>query len=498
MGHEPVNPRPVDETAEPEVRCLVAGDWRAGSGPTFPVLEPATDELLAEVGAAGDDDVDEAVAAAVAAADDMAALGPFERAALLDAVADLLDARADALAVQLTRESGKPLGAEARPELAESADIFRLAADEIVRLGGEVLPSAEPTKRVFTFRRPLGPVAVITPWNFPLNIPAELVAAALAAGDPVVLKPSEGAPLSAGALAAAVVDAGWPAGAINLVHGDARVGSRLVSDGRLAGIAFVGGHRAAEDIVRRAGLTRTLIEASGNGPQIVCSDADVPAAAAAAVFGAHFACGQCCVATERVLVHESVHEAFVAEAARAAAGVVVGDPLDPATTLGPLHDDRVAATLTAHLDDALSRGARLVCGGGPEPDRPVERYFPVTVLDAVTPAMQVFREESFGPVVPVTVFADDAEAVELANDSELGLQAAVFTRSLGRAWSYVEQLRTGTVIVNDSVSFWETHPPFGGAGGTRSGWGRIGGRFTIEDLTDVRTAVLDVGPRALP
>ncbi len=485
-------------TSDPTAACLVGGHWRPGRGPAFEVQEPATGAVLATLTAADAADVDEAVAAAVAAEPVLASLGPFERAALLDAVAAVLDRRAEALAVQLTRESGKPLVAEARDEIAESAEIFRLAARETERLGGEVLPSAEPDKRVFTFRRPLGAVALVTPWNFPMNIPAELVAAALGAGDPVVLKPSEKAPLSGAALAAAVVDAGWPAGAVNVVHGDGTVGSRLVADPRLAGVGFVGGHRTAEAIVAAAGLKRTLVEASGNGPQIVCDDADVEAAAEAAVHGARFACGQCCVATERVLVHEAVHDAFVAAAARHAADVVLGDPLDPATTLGPVHDEAVAATLRSHVDDALAKGARLVCGGGPDPDRPVPLYFPVTVLDGVTPDMEAFREESFGPLVPVTVFADDDEALVLANDSHLGLQAAVFTRSLGRAWHYVENLRTGTVIVNDSVSFWETHPPFGGAGGTRSGWGRIGGRFTLEDLSDLRTAVIDVGARSRP
>jgi acyl-CoA reductase-like NAD-dependent aldehyde dehydrogenase len=472
---------------------LVGGRWVEGrSGTALVVTEPATGRTLAELGEASPADVDDAVAGAVDAADQLEALTAFERAELLHRTADLLDERRDELAEQLSRESGKPLVAEAVDELVESAEIFRLAAEEVKRLETQVLPSADPAKRVFTFRKPNGVYALITPWNFPMNIPAELLAAALAAGNPAILKPSEETPLSAVALARAACDAGFPAGSVSVLHGGRPIGEALVTHAAVDGIGFVGSHEAGEAIVRSAGLKRTLIEASGNGPQIVCDDADLDAAAAAAVFGAHYASGQCCVATERLLVQVSVHDELVERLLAHAGEVVLGDPLDPATTLGPLNNEAVAAKMDRHLADGVDRGAELLAGGRRAPGRPTDLYYEMTVVDGVGTDALLFTDESFGPVVPITTFESDDEAIALANRSTLGLQAAVFTSSLARAYRYIEQVRAGTIVVNDTTSFWETHPPFGGASRTRSGWGRIGGRFTLLDMTDIRTAIIDV------
>ncbi|MGK2947769.1 MAG: aldehyde dehydrogenase family protein [Acidimicrobiales bacterium] len=472
---------------------LIAGRWRDGRGDDAVVVtEPATGAVLAELPTATAADIEAAVEGAMVAADHLEALTYFERAELLHGTADLLDERRDALAEQLSRESGKPLVAEAIDELVESAEIFRLAAEEVKRLETHVLPSADPAKRVFTFRKPNGVYALITPWNFPINIPAELLAAALAAGNPSIIKPSEETPLSAVALARAAVDAGFPAGAVSVVHGRGDVGAALVAHDGVDGIGFVGSDRTGEAIVRAAGLKRTLIEASGNGPQIICDDADLDAAAAAAVFGAHYASGQCCVATERLLVHRDVHDEVVERLLHHAGSVVLGDPLDPATTLGPMNNSTVAEKMDRHVADARQRGATVLLGGRRAPGHPTDLFYEMTIVDGVEPDALLFTEESFGPVVPITTFESDDEAIDLANRSTLGLQAAVFTSSLSRAYRYIDQLRAGTVVVNESTSYWETHPPFGGASRTRSGWGRIGGRFTLLDMTDLRTAVIDV------
>lgn len=479
--------------AQPQA-TLIGGKWvDATGGETLRVLEPATGAVLAELATASGDDVDAAVAGAQDAAGPLEALTFFERAELLHRTADLIDEDGALLAEQLARESGKPLVAEARDELIESAEIFRLAAEEVKRLGTEVLPSADPAKRVFTFRKPNGVYALITPWNFPMNIPAELLAAALAAGNPAILKPSEETPLSVVALARAASEAGFPPGSVSVVHGGRAVGEALVTHDGVDGIGFVGSHTAAEAIVRAAGLKRTLIEASGNGPQIICEDADLDAAAAAAVFGAHYASGQCCVATERLLVQESVHDEVVERILAHAATVVLGDPLDGATTLGPLNNEAVAAKMDAHVADAQARGAEVLLGGRRAAGHPTDLFYELTVVDRVGTDTLLFNEESFGPVLPITTFGSDDDAITLANRSNLGLQAAVFTSSLTRAFRYVEEVRAGTIVVNDSTSFWETHPPFGGASRTRSGWGRIGGRFTLLDMTDLRTAIIDVG-----
>ena len=473
---------------------LIGGQRRPGRGvEQLAVIEPATGEVLAEIDTASPADVDDAVAAANSAAPELERLSFFERADLLWATADRLEVGAAPLAEQLARESGKALAAEAVDELAESADIFRLAAEEIKRLETHVLPSVDPRKRVFTHRKPNGVYALVTPWNFPMNIPAELLAAALAAGNPAVIKPSEHAPLSALALAEAVAGAGFPIGAVSVVMGRGEVGQALVSHSGVHGVGFVGSQATAAAIVAAAGMKRTIVEASGNGPQIVFDDADLDAAADAAVFGAHFVSGQCCVATERLLVHDSVHDELVDLLVDRAASVTPGDPLDDATLMGPLNNEVVAARMDAHVAGATAQGARVLLGGRREPDRPTGLYYEMTVIDDVTPAMDVFRHESFGPVIPVTRFGSDDEAFALANDSDLGLQASAFTASLSRAYRAVDELRTGTVLINEGTAFWEQHPPFGGASRTGTGWGRIGGKYTILDMTDLRTAIIDTG-----
>ena len=472
---------------------LIGGEWADGtSDERLAVHNPADGTRVAEVAVASTADVDRAVTAAAAAADEMAALTEFERAELLARTADLIDSRAEELAVQMTAESGKPLVAETRDELAEVAEIFRLTAEEVKRLETAMMPSIERTKRVFTHRKPVGVYALVTPFNFPMNIPAELLAAALGGGNTAVLKPSEQTPLSGSALAQAVADAGFPAGAVNVVHGDATVGAHLVGHDQVAGIGFVGSNRTAETIVRTAGLKRTLIEASGNGPQIVLDDGDLERAAEAAVYGATFVAGQCCVATERLLVQASIHDRFVELLMSASEAPRLGDPMDDATTYGPVNNEAVAARMDAHVADAVDRGATVLLGGRRSEGLGSDLYWPLTVIDGVTPEMLAFRHETFGPILPITTFTDDAHAIALANDSDLGLQASVFTRSLSRAHRFIDGLRTGTVLINESTNFWEQHPPFGGAGGTRTGWGRIGGKYTLHDMTDLRTAVIDV------
>ncbi len=340
---------------------LIGGHRRLGQGSEpLAVVEPATGDTLAEIDTASPADVDDAVVAANEAAPELERLSCFERADLLAAVADHLEAGAGPHAEQLARESGKALAAEAVDELAESAEIFRLAAEEIRRLETHVLPSVDPRKRVFTYRKPNGVYGLITPWNFPMNIPAELLAAALAAGNPAVIKPSENAPLSALALAEAVDAAGFPPGAVSVVMGHRDVGQALVSHPGVHGIGFVGSKATAAAVVAAAGMKRTIIEASGNGPQVVFDDADLEAAAAAAVFGAHFVSGQCCVATERLLVHDSVHDELVDLVMDRAAAVTLGDPLDDDTLMGPLNNEVVAARMDAHVADAAAGG-----GAGP-------------------------------------------------------------------------------------------------------------------------------------
>ena len=451
------------------------------------VKSPATGEELGEVAISSPAEIDAAVRAARDAQPLLEEMTVHERAALLHRAADIVEERLDDLARELALEQGKPMRTEAAEEIQETAGNLRMAAEDVKRMDTAVIPSERRGKVVFTFRKPNGVFAMITPWNFPMMIPSELIAPALATGNSVILKPSEFTPLSGRRLVEILEEAGLPEGAIGIVHGGREAGEALVTHAGVDAIGFVGSHGTGEAIVRAAGMKRTLIEASGNGPQIVLADADLAAAAAAAVEGAAYLAGQVCVATERVLVEERAHDEFVELVLERAGEVVLGHPLEEATTMGPLNNEPVAAKMDQHMADAGAHGARVLAGGRRAEGFPTDLYYEMTVVDAVTPETLLFREESFGPVLPITTFRSDDEAIALANDSHLGLQAAVFTASLRRAFRFVHEIRAGSIQVNETTGYWEGRPPFGGAAGTKTGWGRI----QLEDFTDLRTATID-------
>jgi acyl-CoA reductase-like NAD-dependent aldehyde dehydrogenase len=473
-------------------RMFIAGEWTEGRATdTLEVRSPATGEVLDQVPVSTADDVDSAVRAARHGQQVLEDMTVFERARLLHLAAELMEERKEELGRLLSLEQGKPLHTEGIAEIEESAENFRVAAEDVKRLTTEVLPSEDPGKKMFTFRKPNGVYAVVTPWNFPFVIPSELVAPGLAGGNACILKPSEHTPLIAAKMVGILEEAGFPTGSIALVYGERATGEALTTHPGVDAIAFVGSHQTGEAIVRAAGLKRTLMELSGNAPQIVLDDADLEAAANLATFGATYVAGQCCVATERVLVHESVHDELVERLLKEVDQVVLGDPLDEKTTMGPLNNVPVAEKMDRHLEDARERGIEILAGGERAEGFPTDLYYELTVADGVGTEALLFRDESFGPVLPITTFADDEEALRLANDSHLGLQASVFTSSLKRAFTFVDRLRAGNVVVNDTTDYWEALEPFGGASGTRTGWGRVGGKWGLMDMTDLRTAVID-------
>jgi acyl-CoA reductase-like NAD-dependent aldehyde dehydrogenase len=478
------------------VRALenfVGGAWIAAESDSVrTIVSPVTGEAIADAPDASAADVERAVAAARAAQPGWAARTAWERAEVCHAIADLIDARREEFARALTLEQGKPYEAEALPDIDETAENFRIAAEDVKRLETAIVPSRDAGKRILTFRKPNGVYAAITPWNFPTLIPVELIAPGIAAGNTLVVKPSEWTPVAMANFMQIMADAGLPDGVVNVVYGGGETGERLVTHPGIDCIGFVGSHATADRIVRAAGLKRSLIEASGNGPVIVCEDADLARAARGAVFGGFFCAGQVCCATERVLVHERVHDAFLEQVVATAAEWRLGDPFDPATTVGPMNNEPTARKMDRHLEDAVAKGASVVLGGSRASGHPTGLYYEPTVLADVSLDTLVNREETFGPIVPLIRVSSDEEALRVANDSHLGLQAAVYTSDLARAFGYADGLRTGNVVVNDSTDYWEAHEPFGGAPGTQSGWGRIGGRYTMLDMTDLKTVVLDV------
>jgi acyl-CoA reductase-like NAD-dependent aldehyde dehydrogenase len=473
---------------------FVGGDWVDASGEeSRAIVSPVTGETLADAPNASEEDVTRAARAAREAQPRWAALSAWERAEVCHRIADLIEERKESFARELSLEQGKPYTAEAVPDIEETAENFRLAAEDVKRMETAVIPSQDVNKRILTFRKPNGVYAAITPWNFPTLIPVELIAPGIAAGNTIVVKPSEWTPIAMANFVQIMADAGLPEGVVNVIYGDGAVGARLIKDENVDCVGFVGSHATAEKIVQAAGLKRTLIEASGNGPVVVCADADLEAAAKGAVYGGFFCAGQVCCATERVLVDRRVHDDFLAAVVKEAEGWKLGDPFDDSTLVGPMNNEPTAQKMDAHLEDAVEKGAEIVVGGARDDGRPTALYYQPTVVDGVGVDTLINRDETFGPIVPLITVADDDEALAVANDSYLGLQAAVYTRSLKRAFRYLDDLRVGNVVVNDSTDYWEAHEPFGGASGTRTGWGRIGGRYTMLDMTDLKTVVLDVG-----
>lgn len=470
---------------------FLAGEWTPGTGnEVHRLVSPATGEHIADVPLASAADLDRAVAAARAATDEMRHWSAFERADLCLRIAAAIEPLIPEIARIQTLEQGKPYHSESLDDIAEANEYFSNAAEDVKRLSGEVIPTSDRNKRMFTFRRPVGVWAAITPWNFPVTIPLEYIGPGLATGNAVIVKPPVHTSWALLMLARAFEEAGVPPGAVSIIPGEARIGEHLVTHPGVDAIGFTGSSATGRRILSQMGIKRSIMEMSGNGPTIVTADADVEAAAAAAVYGTYYNAGQVCCATERVIVLEDVHDRFVEGALAAAAeSVRLGDPFDEATTMGPLNNEATAAKMDRHLEDARARGAEVLVGGGRASGFPTDLYYDFTLLDRVPEDSAVSREESFGPVLPVISARDDAEAIAIANRSNLGLQAAVFTQSLSKAFWYADRIRSGTVVVNDSTDFWETFQPFGGAAGTDTGWGR--GR--IEEFTDLQTLVIDLG-----
>lgn len=476
----------------PESRLWIAGAYADPRGDSTPVNSPVTGEKLADLPRASTEQLDAAVAAAQRAWDDYRHWSVYERADLCHRIAGLIEEHHEELARLTTIEQGKPYRAEALADVEDAASLFSISAEDAKRLYGETIPSSARNKRMFTYRAPVGVWAAITPWNFPLMIMCEFLGPALATGNAIVCKPPDTTPLACLALGALLEEAGVPTGLVSIIPGDGAVGEHLVTHAGVDAIGFVGSSTTAERIVRAAGLKRSLMEAPGNGPVVVCADADLAAAAEAAVFGAYWNAGQVCCATERVLVDRRVASDFADAVVEAASAAVLGDPFDGATTMGPLANAPTAAKMDAHIADAVDRGARVRLGGGRASGYPTDLYYEFTVVDGVDQSMRIAREESFGPVVPILACDDDEAMLTIANADPLGLQAAVFTKSLSRAFTFAEGLRCGSVVVNDSTDYFESAQPFGGAGGTRTGWGRVGGLQQLRDMTDLRCTIISL------
>ena len=471
---------------------FVDGGWTGSlSGETFTAESPATGEAIAEVPRGDRQDAQLAIGAANRAADAWAGATAFERAAAMHRVADEIEKRREELARTLTLDQGKPL-AESHDEVEELVLYWRNAAEDGKRLEGRLPNSVSPGKRVLLIRRPRGVIGVITPWNWPYTMPAELIAPALACGNTVVWTPASTTAVAGIALAECVVAADLPPGVFNLVTGPgSTVGDEIARNPGTHGVGFIGSTETGRKVAEAAVGKAAVLELGGNGPVVVMDDADLDLAAEATVTACFLCAGQSCTAGERLLVHRAVRDEFVAKLARLVTErVVLGDPFADGTTLGPLNNAGVAEKMDEHVADALQRGAAVVSGGTRAAGFPTDLYWPATILDGVPEDALVAREETFGPVAPVVSIDSLEHAIELANASPYGLLAAIFTRDLARGLRFAESVRTGWVNVNESSNYWESHLPFGGRSGTASGIGRVGGPAPMEAFTELQTVVL--------
>jgi succinate-semialdehyde dehydrogenase/glutarate-semialdehyde dehydrogenase len=472
---------------------FIDGKWSAAE-PAFAVRDPATLEEFASCADAGPVQARDAVDAAARAFPQWAGATPGERGRCLSALAARIEENGAALEELLVRESGKPR-AEATREVESSAAYLRWNAEEAWRCGGRVIPAPQPDHRMWTLRQPVGVVAAITPWNYPLNTLCRKVAPALAAGCTVVAKPAPETPLSAVRLAQLVAESGFPAGVFNVLTTTraAEVVEVWMEDPRVRKIAFTGSTEVGRLLYRAAAGTmkRLSLELGGNAAVLVFADADLEAAAAAIVGSRYRHAGQTCVCAQRVFVERGVAEMLCELLVRRAAGLRVGNGLDPGTEVGPLISREAHDRVAAHVADAVGQGAGLAAGGRslslPDPSRGC--FFEPTILTGVRPSMKITQEETFGPVLAVSSFDTESDAIELANSTPYGLVAYAFTRDLSRSWRLIEKIEAGSVAINTTAV---VTPGLAIGGVKMSGLGRENGQEGFEEYLETKSVVIRI------
>jgi acyl-CoA reductase-like NAD-dependent aldehyde dehydrogenase len=467
------------------MRMFVAGEWRGAE--TEPIEQPYSGELVDRVPAATVEDVEQALTAAVAGARAMAELTAWERSEILNRAADLLAARHEDLARTISLEEGKPL-AEARLEVGRSPELLRLCAFEGTQLRGETLPldaaSNGAGKFGLTLRVPCGVVVAITPFNYPLLLVVHKVGPALAAGNALVLKPAGRTPLVALKLTELLLEAGVPELGIQCITGSGpAIGPLLCADSRVRKISFTGSADAGEAITRVSGIKRVSLELGANSPLIVLADADVEQVAAATAVGGYTNAGQACISTQRVLVDRRVYGDLLEALTPKVEAIATGDPLDESTQLSAMITEQEAQRVGAWIEEAVAEGARVVTGGVRD-----GAVYAATVVADVEPTMRISRSELFGPAVALSPVAGIEEALALANDSDYGLSAGIYTRDVDAALAFARRAEAGNVHINGTPTWRADLMPYGGF--KRSGIGKEGPRYAVAEMTEQKTIVV--------
>lgn len=481
----------VHSKANPNVTkaALIGGEWVDGSAGTFEVRNPHDGALLHNIGKCNADDVAKAVANARAAQPAWAALSVIERAQIMRRIHQLFLENAEAIAQVLCAEIGKPI-TDSREEVFEySAPSWGKSAEEILRHRGLSFPSTQErttNKRLVMNYRPLGTVAVITPYNFPTDIASIALAHIVAAGNTIIWKPSEYAAKCCAMVADLFKQAGLPDGVINLVQGVGDVGAALVESKGVDGVFFTGSTKTGRGIAEKCALRPHLLELGGDGPFIILADANIDKAVDGAMNGCFYYTGQVCTSAERVLVHEDVYDEFLVKFRAKAAALRIGNPADEDTEMGPLCNPATLARVKQHVQDAVAKGATIEQYGKEE-----GLYYPATILTDVTTDMLIAQEETFGPIAPIIKIKNAEQAIEIAHQSGLGLIASLWTQDLATAWRVGEALPHGTVNINETSNYWDQLAPFGGTG--QSGVGRELSQWFLETFTERKLLVFDLG-----
>ena len=469
-----------------EYQLFIDGQW-VKAGPRMEVKNKYNGQTVAALPTARREDVDAAIAAARRAAPIMADMPAYKRAEILLKTAALLRERSEDLAKTIAAEAGKALKF-ARAEVDRAISTFTIASEEAKRLHGETFPlDAVPSGEGyfgFWVRRPVGVIAAISPFNFPLNLVAHKVAPAIASGNSLVLKPATSTPLAAVKLCQALQDAGLPAGVINLVVGSGgTVGEWLITDPRIDKITFTGSPPIGAHILAVAGIKKVTLELGNTSPVIIAPDADLDFVAKRCAVGAYYNSGQVCISVQRIYSQKQVYEPFAEKFIKATDAMVVGDPLDERVDVGPMIDAKEVDRIEGWVKEAQASGAKVLTGG----KRDGTVYYP-TVLANVKADMKVIAEETFAPVASVISCDDFEESLRQANDTKFGLQVGVFTKDIDRALKAVKRLNFGGVIINDTPNFRADHMPYGG--NRQSGLGREGVKFAMEDMTNIQMVAI--------
>ena len=479
-------------------RMYVDGKWiESESGRTFDVVSPASGDVIGTFPKGTADDTKAAVEVAVRTQDTIRAMPIKERARLGVRITEEIGRSVKEYAVDCSLEHGKPLR-ESIAEVKDAIPNILWQVEDLKRWDSPVQEGYSKENVLYVaLHEPLGTVAAITPWNFPWVLPAEFVVQAMLAGNSVVFKPASNTPISAVHLVECIDRAGVPPGVINMVTGPGdEVGTTLVEHPLVDGIGFTGETATGLDIAKRAGLKKLTLELGGLGPLIIMDDAQIEPAVEDIAFGCFTTTGQCCVANERIFVHERIHDKVVKALVERVKKMKVGFPLDADTDMGPINNRATLLKVERHVEDAVKRGGHLVAGGKRVPGMPTDLYYYPTVVDDVPPDALFNTEETFGPTAPIFEFSKLDEAIEMANAPRYGLSMAIHTSNLRVAMEAAKRLKAGQICINEPVYSWDYFNPWGGF--RNSGLGRIAGRWSLDAFSELKTIMINVGRSPWP